>query len=291
MSRPYMCGDEHNVYIPASADVDVHEICMTKVDSTEFAAVYHLTIDGNQIGDAIEIPKDKYLYAGAIQTVIVADEPYSGAEVGDKYIQLDVKHSPSIYIPLGFTTDIVYPVGNTIITSNPVNPSEEFGGSWQLVDVQFANFVYHTTTSQNGIQFDTTYANPSTGDQEIYVQRGGHELYVRGHFTATSDLTDSESFLVHLAPNILGGTLDQPISVPLWSDGANGYSYSSLATSGWLRSLDCISRNGTAVSGTIASGNTLYFGFVVTYLFDQTSSMGNIMNYDYCDKFFWKRTA
>lgn len=100
VNKPYMCGDEKSVYIPSSANNSVHTICMEKIESTEFAAVYILTIDGEQIGDAIEIPKDLSVHSGEVKYVTTADDPYEGAQVGDAYLSLSVQNDGHVYVPL-----------------------------------------------------------------------------------------------------------------------------------------------------------------------------------------------
>lgn len=53
---------------------------------TGFAATYQLTKDDVAVGDKINIAKDFLVKSATIETVTTADDPYTGAEVGDKYI-------------------------------------------------------------------------------------------------------------------------------------------------------------------------------------------------------------
>lgn len=52
----------------------------------DFAAVYHLTKDGEDIGEAINIAKDQLLKSVEVKTCTEKDVPISGLNVGDKYI-------------------------------------------------------------------------------------------------------------------------------------------------------------------------------------------------------------
>ena len=75
--------------------------------STDYAAVYYLTKDGVDQSVAINIPKDMVVQSGTVGTVTVADEPYPGAEVGDKYIDLVIQNqSEHLYIPANSLVDV-----------------------------------------------------------------------------------------------------------------------------------------------------------------------------------------
>lgn len=56
----------------------------------------------------IAIAKDMFVESGSVGTVTVADEPYPGAKVGDKYIDIVLANSASqhIYIPANSLVDI-----------------------------------------------------------------------------------------------------------------------------------------------------------------------------------------
>ncbi len=52
----------------------------------DFAAVYHLTKDGEDVGEAINIAKDQLLKSVEVKTCTEKDVPIPGLNVGDKYI-------------------------------------------------------------------------------------------------------------------------------------------------------------------------------------------------------------
>jgi len=64
-------------------------------------------VAGEKLAD-IDIPKDMVVESGTVGTVTVADEPYIGAQVGDKYIDLVIANASSdhIYIPANSLVDI-----------------------------------------------------------------------------------------------------------------------------------------------------------------------------------------
>ena len=75
------------------------------------------------VGEKINIPKDYLVKSATIETVTVADEPYEGAQVGDKYIDFVVNTYDAsatdthIYLPVNELVD-VYTAGNGINISN-----------------------------------------------------------------------------------------------------------------------------------------------------------------------------
>ena len=84
-----------------------------------YAASYQLQDkSGNAMGVTIDIPKDMVVSAGEVKTVEIAEQPYAGAVVGDKYIDLTIANATSshIYIPVKDLVD-VYTAGNGIDVS------------------------------------------------------------------------------------------------------------------------------------------------------------------------------
>ena len=105
-------------YITA-ADVPEYTIEKLTQAETSYSASYVLKKDGTQVGATINIPKDMVVSNGEVKTVTVADEPYQGAVVGDKYIDLTIANTSQnhIYIPVKDLVD-VYIAGNGIQISN-----------------------------------------------------------------------------------------------------------------------------------------------------------------------------
>ena len=84
-----------------------------------YASSYQLqNKDGNALGVTIDIPKDMVVSKGEVKTVETTDQPYSGAVVGDKYIDLTIANNDDshIYIPVKDLVD-VYTAGNGISVS------------------------------------------------------------------------------------------------------------------------------------------------------------------------------
>lgn len=88
-----------------------------------YLATYHLTKAGSNVGVAINIPKDYLVKSATMGEVSTADSPYTGAKVGDKFIDFII-NTPSndgtenhIYLPVNDLVD-VYTGGNGISISS-----------------------------------------------------------------------------------------------------------------------------------------------------------------------------
>ena len=101
--------------------IEIPEYTIEKLATPEsgYFATYVLKQDDTQVGAKINIPKDFLVRSAAIQTVATADTPYSGAAVGDKYIDFVVNSKDSddtashIYLPVNDLVD-TYTAGNGI---------------------------------------------------------------------------------------------------------------------------------------------------------------------------------
>lgn len=90
--------------------------------NTDQSATYDLqaTFGGStqSLGTAIDIPKDMVIQSGTVGTVTVVNQPYSGAVVGDKYIDLLLANTANthIYIPAKSLVDVYTGTNTTEIT-------------------------------------------------------------------------------------------------------------------------------------------------------------------------------
>ena len=77
-----------------------------------YAATYYLTKDGTQVGSKINIPKDFLVKSASVETVTTADTPYTGAQVGDKYIDFVINAKDAsataehLYLPVNDLVDV-----------------------------------------------------------------------------------------------------------------------------------------------------------------------------------------
>ena len=91
-----------------SMEEDLPEYSTEKAPTVSgFAATYYLTRNGSRIGVPINIPLDQVLRGSSIKTVTTANSPYSGAKVGDKYIEfLFQNNNTPQYLPVQDLVDV-----------------------------------------------------------------------------------------------------------------------------------------------------------------------------------------
>ena len=90
--------------IPAQTDYTV--TITENTDDNAVAKTYVFTQNGAEIG-AIKLAKELVVTSGSVKEVTVADAPYAGAKVGDKYIELVIANQDTpIYVPAKDLVDI-----------------------------------------------------------------------------------------------------------------------------------------------------------------------------------------
>lgn len=88
------------------------KISLNESSSATYAKAYVIKQGTKEVG-TINIPKDMVVSSGSLKTVTSADNPYTGAKVGDKYIDLVISNvaNDHIYIPVSDLID-TYLAGN-----------------------------------------------------------------------------------------------------------------------------------------------------------------------------------
>ena len=105
----------------AIADVSTSDYTIVKQGAAEdgYFATYYLTKDNVQTGEKINIPKDYLVKEAELLEVTEADTPYTGAVIGDKYIDFTINTQAAdederhIYLPVKDLVD-VYTGGNGV---------------------------------------------------------------------------------------------------------------------------------------------------------------------------------
>lgn len=145
-----------------------------------YASSYQLQDkDGNALGVTIDIPKDMVVSKGEVKTVETTDQPYSGAVVGDKYIELTIANASEshIWIPVKDLVDI-YTSGNGInvngsnVISVVVDPTTESfltvgAAGIKLAGVQNAINTAKTTIDAYTINTKAISTNPVLNGADI----------------------------------------------------------------------------------------------------------------------------
>lgn len=176
------------------------------------------------------------------------------------------------------TFESVYPIGSVYCSSTNNNPSEIYGGEWELID---KGFKTGTLDIEQGV---TEYL--STFD--VSSVRTGQIVRFRLHLTTAKEIADSS---VTLGTVDLGahGLLETNESYFLYgifggvaiSDGGNATITYDFNNTGVLEINDCLNVDGTHV---LPAGSSFYINAVV-------STSQSRMSDEFCDKFYWKRIA
>lgn len=136
---------DDGLFVPAQKEVDIPEYSMEEQETPEdgFVATYKLkkTVNGEStyVGDSINIPKDKVLQSATMKTVETADNPYEGAQVGDKYIDMafNDENQSHIYIPMGdIGGDVSAEIKIDSANANGLSYSDDSGLSLSLASAE-----------------------------------------------------------------------------------------------------------------------------------------------------------
>lgn len=98
--------------IPEAAE---YTIAAAESPAEGYLKSYELRKNGAKVGVSIDIPKDLVVTRGEVKEVETPDDPYSGAQVGDLYLELTIANQPTpVYIPVKSLTDVY--TGSTYIS-------------------------------------------------------------------------------------------------------------------------------------------------------------------------------
>lgn len=156
---------EEGLFVPAPDSADTYKVEEAATAETGYLKTYVLNryANGDETGTAIEcgkinIPKDYLVKSAAINEVTTADDPYTGAKVGDKYIDfvINVKTGTAtdehIYLPVNELVD-AYTAGNGIDISATNVVSVR-------IDAANANGL---AADADGLKLNVAVANDNTG--------------------------------------------------------------------------------------------------------------------------------
>lgn len=176
------------------------------------------------------------------------------------------------------TFESMYPVGSVYCSSTNTNPGEIYGGTWELIDKGFK--TGSTEIEQPASAFLSKFTVASV--------RSGQTVRLRIHLTTTVDITDTQVMVdtINLKEHGLVANDGSYFLYGIFggvamSDGGNATITYDLNNSGELDINDCLNIDGTHV---LPAGSSFYINAVIT----TTKSR---MNDEFCDKFYWKRTA
>lgn len=122
---------------------------------TGYISTYVVKQNGTQVGEKINIPKDYLVKSASVQTVTVVDEPYSGAEVGDKYIDFVINTRDGsgtdehLYLPLD---DLMAAISGGTTSEATVSIDAHNVITVSIVKIAASKIAYSNTTSGSAVE-------------------------------------------------------------------------------------------------------------------------------------------
>lgn len=186
----------------------------------------------------------------------------------------------NVYNNLNSNINAKYPVGSVVCMSTNMNPAGTLGGTWTLIDKEFA----HTWLTPTSGAWTATNATFNSCNIALY----GHEIMVRLNLTPSKDPSDTTTTLGKL--NFAHSSIGLPSSV--WfgtsqgiatSDGHNATMCYDFATDGTVTSYDVLNVDGTH---SLDSPTSYYITFM-NYFTCLPADMPD----NYCNKFYFRRDS
>ena len=173
--------------------------------------------------------------------------------------------------------NIAHPVGSILATDANINPSETLGGTWTLVDKAFkGTFMYIPTAS-----WTATNATLHTTSNVLLID---HTINLRIYVNLTTAINgDTDVVLGKLDLTSCGLTsLSSAVyRQPAVSDTGNCTACYTIESDGTITMNDVLGPNN---AHTAAVGSDFIFNILFPAGYDR-------MLDNFCDKFYWKRTA
>ncbi len=174
--------------------------------------------------------------------------------------------------------DDEHPIGSVTIMTTNENPSSIFGGTWELIDKEFASKVVNL---KDAFTANTTNTNTSA-DLSGFIHLSGHSVNLHlSNLTPKVSISDSAIQLGTFNYDKIGveELFEGSLVFPIFSDAGNAIIMGQLTREGVLQTIDVVPK-GTATS---MSANNAYFGLEVSVLYEK-------MLDSFCNKFYFKRT-
>lgn len=180
------------------------------------------------------------------------------------------------YNTLNNSIKATHPVGSVICMSTNTNPSASLGGTWTLIDKEFKKTWINLTAAD----WTATNAKFNSGVLAVFGSMG----MIRLDITPTAAVTDTTITMgkINLANYGFGDHYFTP-QMSAQSDGGNCSVLYNFTTDGTVTFYDSLN-----VDGTHSYYNYSSYNIVLTnYIAWVPSAMPD----NYCDKFYFKRTA
>lgn len=160
------------VDIPDAAEYTI----ATATTTSGYLKSYKLMKGSSQAGVTIDIPKDLVVSEGSVKTVTKADDPYTGAVVGDKYIELIIANGSPLYIPANSLVDVYKNADATIVIDNTANTIKV----GTIAQSQVSGLSGALNAKANQTDLNTVSGNVSTNTSAIATLNGTGTTSVTG---------------------------------------------------------------------------------------------------------------
>lgn len=170
--------------------------------SGDVLKVYTISQGGATVG-SINIPKDFLVKSGEVKTVTTADQPYSGAVVGDKYLDFVVNTKDGdgtashIYIPVKDLTD-VYTGGSTttidvsVGSNNQITANINTGSvSTDLLDSSVQTALGKANTAVQTVTGETATTDSSYIAVSVEASTANNAVTLTSHANVTIQEIDT----------------------------------------------------------------------------------------------------
>ena len=207
-----------------------------------------------------------------------------GTEPSDTWTDEQYPSAKTLYSTYTKMLDLMHPIGSTYITETNVNPAELFGGEWTLYDKEFEN----RWVSLDGVWKPDSASIYSNSAASI----SGHTVALRIQLKNTTELSDSTFTLGQLDVAALGLT-EFPYRIfcdCTAIDYAGTVVLYEIVQDGTIKTHDVLNIQ------SLAAGNALHTLAVYSDNIIYLNAVYNIhslyrMKDEFCDKFYWRRTA
>lgn len=221
----------------------------------------------------VNIPKDMVVSAGEVKVVDTADEPYEGAEVGDKYIDLTISNAAQdhIYIPVKDLVDI-YTGGTTAEVTVTVSNTNEISAT--IGKISGSKVVFQEADAEQGISEITVNQKLNSldslkADKTQLVSTAISHTAASGVTTVSAELLQQESDIEDLT-DLIG-------EIPAGSTAETIIEYISEVSSGNVDDLDS---SITAETGKVVSGFDIVAGKIVQTSISKIELTADNISYD-----------
>lgn len=160
------------VDIPAVAEYTI----ATATTTSGYLKSYKLMKGTSQAGVTIDIPKDLVVSKGEVKEVTEKDKPYTGAVVGDKYIELTIANGSPLYIPAKSLVDVYTAADATIVIDQDAN-TVKVG---TIAQSQVSGLSGALNAKANQTDLNTVSGNVSTNKSAIATLNGTGTTSVTG---------------------------------------------------------------------------------------------------------------